>query len=107
MFWRTPVHWFKCFQQDYSNQSEPVTKSVQVKLYPHDKYPGYFIDPVNLVVYSIKSGTLRPLKLNSWKGKQMYTLSHQSIKHYHHRKWLKKCIDKHPKNTIKLDIVKG
>jgi len=107
MFWRTPVLWFKSFQQDYSNQPEPAAKAVQVKLYPHNKYPGYFIDPDKLVVYSIKSGTLKPLKLGSWRGKEIYTLSHQNIKHYYRRQWLKKCINKNPIDSVLLEVKRG
>ncbi len=46
------------------------------------KYPGYFWDLIENKLYSIKSGTLKPLKMTKWKGQYYYSVSVNGTKKY-------------------------
>jgi hypothetical protein len=78
-----------------------------IALYPHKHYHGYYINPKNLDVYSIKSGTLKKMKASVWNGETYVTLSHKGHRKHLIVKYLKSSINYNPADSIDVSVKLG
>jgi hypothetical protein len=86
-------------------QAEPVSKPHNsLALYPHKLYHGYYINPKNLDVYSIKSGKLKKMKQSVWDGEIYVSLSHHGQRKPQIVRYLKSSIDYNPANSVTLSV---
>lgn len=90
----------------HSDNDDDAADFQQNVLYPHKRYPGYYLCMSTLTVYSIKSGQLKPLKKNYWEGRHRSEVSHENKRRvvFLEKDHFKKCIDKNPNHHVVLPV---